>query len=112
MISSSRASTIFSSLSATEQLRCLVYFVFNLTIAARDTYTLQESGLADPERMRVINEIQHRVCGHAIALLNGVKERRPDDDFVAILLEHNSDKVRSDTSWAFEQAIEALRRDG
>src|SRR5690348_7573044 len=112
MIRSEQAITFFSSLNTAEQVRFLAHFSFHLTIAARDTYTVQGAGLTDPERMRAINEIQHRVCGHIVALLDNHQERYPDSTLVNILLEHGSVKLRSDASWAFEQAIEKLRHEG
>jgi hypothetical protein len=111
MISSTQATIFFMELSGSEQAHFLVNFTFHLTIAARDTYAVQENGLTDPERMRQINEVQHRACGHAIALLDCRSERYPDAVLTRILLEQDSVQTRSDTAWAFEQAMRAMRHD-
>ena len=50
------------------QLRVLAAFGHNLTIAARDTYAVDERGVRAPDRLRDINEIQHRVLAHILAL--------------------------------------------
>ena len=65
----------------------------------------------DPKRLRTINEVQHRVCGHTLALLYGSAERYPDDVLIGFFLDRKSEAERADIAWAFENAIRALRRD-
>jgi hypothetical protein len=111
MLDTQAATAYFSGLSAAEQLRLLMTFAHRLTVAARDTYELQKEGVADPKRLRTINEVQHRVCGHALALLRDSADRYPDDVLVGIFLEDKTEVERSGIAWAFESAREALRRD-
>jgi hypothetical protein len=105
------AIAFFSGLSAAEQLRFLIAFSHRLTIAARDTYEFQKDGVTDPKRLRTVNEVQHRVSGHAMALLKDDPDRYPDDVLVRIFLDDKSESERADIAWAFEDARAALHRD-
>jgi hypothetical protein len=111
MLETQAAIRLFSGLSTLEQPRFLITFAHRLTVAARDTYEFQKDGVADPKRLRTINEVQHRVCGHALALLRGGSERYPDEVLVSIFLDDKSEAERARIAWAFENAREALRRD-
>jgi hypothetical protein len=63
-----------------------------LTILARDTYAVEEDGLTNPSRLRIMNEIQHRVTGFLMALHKNDAKRYPDDVLVRIILEHPEDQ--------------------
>lgn len=73
-------------------------------MAARDTYVPQTDQVHAPARLRAINETQHRVLGHIYALLLNSNQRYPDDAIVSIMLEHEDQKLREQTAWAFEEA--------
>jgi hypothetical protein len=81
----------FCKYSPQEKLDFLVQLAHALTILARDTYAVAEDGLTNPSRLRIINEIQHRVTGFLMALCKEDAKRYPDDVFVRILLEHPED---------------------
>ena len=98
----------FSSLSAEMQLRLLARFGHNLTVAARDTYEVQQTGVHSPERLREINEIQHRVLAHILALSEGNEWRYPDDTLVSIMLDHEDKKLEAQTWWAFNEALKRI----
>ena len=51
----------FTRLSRDEQAVVLARFVFELTISARGTYVPGSNRVQFPERLRAVNEIQHRV---------------------------------------------------
>jgi hypothetical protein len=99
----------FSALPAEAQLRLLVAFGHNLTIAARDTYEFQASGVRSPERLRGINEIQHRVLAHILKLSKSEGSRYPDDVLVSIMLENDDEHLRKQAIWAFEDAFKRIR---
>ena len=99
----------YVSLSSEIQLRALATFGHNLTIAARDTYELQAPGVRAPQWLRDINEIQHRVFGHMLALHSGENASRyPDDVLLSILLEHGDDHLQVQTVWALADALERV----
>jgi hypothetical protein len=77
----------FKGLSPETQLRVLATFGHKLTIAARDTYEFQPPGFRAPQRLRDINEIQHRVLAHIFASATVDARRYPDDDLLSIVLE-------------------------
>ena len=62
-----------------------------MTILARNTYAVEEEGLTNPSRLRLINETLHRVTGALLALCKKDAKRYPDDILVRILLEHPED---------------------
>jgi hypothetical protein len=99
------ATRAYSELSAEAQIRFLARFGHNLTIAARDTYDFQAPTVHAPERLRAINEIQHRVLGHIHALLAQSEWRYSDDALISILLEHDDQHLQRQAAWAFDDAM-------
>jgi hypothetical protein len=95
----------FQQLPSSKQVSVLAAFGINLTIVARDTYVAGELGIHAPQRLRAINEIQHRLLGHLLALVTQADSRYPDDVLLSILLDHDDDQLRSGTLWALEQAM-------
>jgi hypothetical protein len=110
MITLTDAMSRYQSLSRDRQLRFLAQCGMNLTVAARETYEFQASGVVAPERLRRINEIQHRVLGHVIALLENSSQRYPDDAIVRIVLaaSDTDPRVASMAAWAFQHALERV----
>jgi hypothetical protein len=76
----------YSALPASEQLRVLADYVHDLTVIARGTYIPQTEDIADPRRLRLLNEVQHRVTGHMRHLISGNIKRYPDDVIVRFVL--------------------------
>jgi hypothetical protein len=81
----------FSGLTTEEKTIFLALLVFELTIVARDTYDPGQDGLINPTRMRVINEIQHRISAYLVALKQDDAKPEPDDVLMRIVLEHPGD---------------------
>ena len=81
----------FCKYSPQEKIDFLVQFAHALTILARDTYAVGEDGLTNPSRLRLMNEIQHRVTGFLMALRKHAVKRYPDAVLVRIMLEHPED---------------------
>ena len=81
----------FCKYSPQEKLDFLVQFAHALTILARDTYAVGEDGLTNPSRLRIMNEIQHRITGFLMALRKNDAKRYSDDVLVRIILEHPED---------------------
>jgi hypothetical protein len=86
-----QAITTFCKYTPQEKIDFLIQFAHALTIIARDGYAVGEDGLTNPSRLRIINEIQHRVTGCLMALCKNDSKRYPDDVLVRMLLEHPED---------------------
>jgi hypothetical protein len=104
----SEATHRLTGLSCEAQLRLLARFGHNLTVAARDTYEFQAPGVREPKRLRQINEIQHRVLAHILALSTANEWRYPDDVLISIMLEHKDEHLRAQTLWAYEDALKRV----
>jgi hypothetical protein len=100
------AAVVYSALTQAEQVRVLASFAHGLTIAARDTYEFQAPGVRAPERLRAINEVQHRVLAHICSLLAQSELRYPDDVLVSIMLSQDDDQhLRGQAMWAFQEGL-------
>ena len=85
------AIAVFTSSSLNEKKDFLAQLIHDLTIDARDSYEVGGSGLTNPQRVRRINEVQHRVSDFLLALMRDNPHRYPDETLVRIVLEHPSD---------------------
>lgn len=99
----------FEALSQSERIRFFALFGHNMTIAARDTYEFQAPGVRAPQRLRAINELQHRVLGQLHALTIQGAWLRSDQAILSIMLEHEDEHLRGQASWAFERAMKTLQ---
>ena len=102
----------FKNLHHEGQLRVLAIFGHNLTMVARDTYEVQAPGVRAPERLRAINEIQHRVFGHIRALTTADSRRYPDDVLLSIFFEIGDEHLRLETLRAMGDALQAAVEPG
>ena len=87
------AISAFSSYSAEEKKEFLAQLSYELTVVARGCYEVGAEGLTDPQRLRRINEVQHRVNALLWALLRDDPKRYPDEDLIRIVLEQPDDEV-------------------
>ncbi len=85
------ASSIFSSYSLGEKAEFLAGLMYELTIVARDSYEAGGTGLTNPERVRRVNEVQHRLSAFLWAVLRNDPRRYPDDVLVKIICEQPDD---------------------
>ena len=93
---------VFVSYSHSEKKEFLAQLMYELTLIARDSYEVGQDGLTNPQRVRRINEVQHRVSAFLWALLRDDPHRFPDDVLVRIVLEHEDDEIlRRELSEAF-----------
>ena len=83
----------FSSYSAEEKKEFLAQLSYELTVVARGCYEVGAEGLTDPQRLRRINEVQHRVSAFLWALLRDDPRRYPDDVLIRIVLEQPDDEI-------------------
>jgi hypothetical protein len=94
----------FHSLSESEQTRFLAAFAHALTIVAREGYETGTDGVSQPNLLRQLNEIQHRVLGGIITRLNAHSERYPDDVLLAIMGESAFPALTIRLHWAVNRA--------
>lgn len=87
------AIAVFSSYSMEDKEEFPAQLIHELTVIARDSYEVGQDGLINPQRVRRINEVQHRISDFLCALLRGDSNRYPDDVLVRIILEHPDDSV-------------------
>lgn len=85
------AIAVFTSSSLKEKEDFLAQLIHDLTMIARDSYEVGGNGLTNPQRMRRINEVQHRISDFLLALMRNNPHRYPDDALVRIVLEHPGD---------------------
>ena len=95
----------YSELPPSAQLRVLAAYAHGLTVIARGTYIPETEDIADPRRLRLLNEVQHRVTGHMYHLISGDTKRDPDDAIVRIIIAEDDAELLS----GFEAAIRTCR---
>ena len=95
----------YLSLDNTGKARLLALLAFDLSIAARDTYAVGTEDLADPRRMRQVNELQHHVLDRLSSLLDSGEAW--DEELFADSLVAERDACRCGS--AFRKSMEFLR---
>jgi hypothetical protein len=88
-----KAITLFVSYSSEDKEEFLAHLIHELTIIARDSYEVGQDGVTNPQRLRRINEVQHRISDFLCALLHNNPHRYPDDVLMRIVLEHPDDSA-------------------
>src|SRR5437016_3886935 len=76
----------YSSLSEQDKLLFLAALAHDLTVAARETYVPGTEAVADPGRLRSINELQHRISSQQRDMLAKSNARYPDPVFIAMVM--------------------------
>jgi hypothetical protein len=95
----------YRGLPPASQAETLARLAHELTVVARDTYEPGSLDLRDPQRLRRLNEIQHRVTGHLRALLADDPHRYPDDVLVAIILDEDDPELAGQVAYAFRRSL-------
>ena len=97
---------LFSALSVEEQKEFLAQLSHELTILGRDAYEVGTENFTNPSQMRAVNEIQHRIALHLLALIKNNANRYPDEILVKVIIEHPQDKnFERKATRAFEQIV-------
>src|SRR3954464_10968927 len=91
----------FSALPVDRQIAVLARYAFEITIVARGTYVPGTEDIADPQRLRLLNERQHRVTGHICRLLDGDATRYYDSSIVRTIVAEDDVELLN----AFDAAI-------
>jgi hypothetical protein len=95
----------FRGLSSTAQVEALVRLAHELTILGRDAYDPASAGLRHPQRLRCLNEIQHRVTSHVRALLAADSGRYSDEVLASLILEQDDPELRRQVAAAFARSL-------
>ena len=95
----------FRRLPHAAQVEALVRLAHELTIVGRDTYEAASLGLRHPHRLRALNEVQHRVTSHVLALLAADPARYPDEVLASIILEQEDPEMRRQVAAAFARSL-------
>ena len=104
----SKEEKFYRALPRKTQLKFLLLFIHRLTVAARSTYEMQEDGVPDPTFMRLVNELQHQLIQHALALTrdhSGID----DDLLVGDFFKEIPGREHVRVARAFDDAIQRLR---
>jgi hypothetical protein len=101
----------YTVLTPSERVRFLLRLAWRLTVVARNYYIPQSEELADPVAVRAINELQHRITAHALAVLEDNPKRYPDDVFLGIVLDDTSERneLRDRVRYAFAETHVEIR---
>src|SRR5205823_1705204 len=85
----------------------LARFAWELTVVARTYYVPQTLELTHPRAVREINESQHRITAHLLALLTKNPHRYPDEVLIAIVTDDvpETDGLNALVREAFAKAI-------
>ncbi len=71
----------YERLSIRKKAAFLALLSYHLTIRARETYVPGTGDVSDPPKLRVINEVQHRILSRIVDLLAERNVEYPDRDF-------------------------------
>lgn len=83
----------FRDLSALEQSRFLARFMYELTLEARNFYSPTGEQEIDANKLRFINEIQHRITRFIEQVLLDDPARAADDVTLRLLLAPRAEKT-------------------
>jgi hypothetical protein len=102
---------IFSSYSVEEKEEFIAQLIHELTIVARGTYEVGRDGLSEPQRLRRINEVQHRLSAYLWALLRKDERRYPDGVLLKLFIlgQHDDAVLEQEVRTAFMRVL-AQRR--
>lgn len=99
----------FSELSALEQGRFLARFMYELTLEGRNFYGAAGEGAIDANKLRFINEIQHRITRFIEQILIDDPARSSDEVMLRLLLAPRAEKtIESLAHAAWIRTIQAV----
>jgi len=103
------AARLMESLDPQKKLVATAMLCHEITVIARDTYD-DAGSVAAPERLRRLNEIQHRATGHLRDILDG-REGWQNGQFVLIFFgEHEDHRLQQLMRFAFERVLTVMSR--
>jgi hypothetical protein len=99
----------FSELSANEQARFLTRLMYELTLEARNFYGPGGEQTIDANKLRFVNEIQHRLTRFIEQILTDDPARGADDVMLRLLLAPRTEKtIEALVHAAYVRTIQAV----
>jgi hypothetical protein len=99
----------FSSVPAVEQARFLARFMYELTLEARNFYGPGGEQAIEPNKLRFVNEVQHRVTRFIEQILIDDPARPSDEVTLRLLLAPRAEKsIEGLVHAAWVRTIEAV----
>jgi hypothetical protein len=99
----------FSEMSANEQARFLARFMYELTLEARNFYGPGGEQTIDANKLRFVNEIQHRLTRFIEQILIDDPARSADDVMLRLLLAPRAEKsIEALVHAAYVRTIQAV----
>jgi hypothetical protein len=99
----------FSEMSANEQARFLARFMYELTLEARNFYGPGGEQMIDANKLRFVNEIQHRLTRFIEQILIDDPARSADDVMLRLLLAPRAEKsIEALVHAAYVRTIQAV----
>ena len=95
----------FRMLPPAAQIEALVRLAHELTIMGRDAYEPASAEVRHPQRLRALNEVQHRITSQVLALLAADPGRYPDDVLTSMILEQDDPELRPQVVEAFARSL-------
>jgi hypothetical protein len=99
----------FQDLSSIDKSRFLAHFMYELTLEARSFYGPGGEQAIDPDKLRFINEVQHRVTRFIEQILIDDPARSSDDVMLRLLLAPRKEKaIEGLMHAAYSRTVQAL----
>ncbi len=95
----------FRGLPSSSQVEVLVRLAHELTLVGREAYEPGTLALRHPQRLRAVNEAQHRVTSHVLALLAADPRRYPDEVLASVILEQDDPELRRQIAAALARSL-------
>jgi hypothetical protein len=101
-VDENEATRWFAELEPDQRAAFLARVAHNLTVAARDYYQFETLDVADPKRLRRMNELQHRITSYLDHLLRGNEDKYWAPFIVEIMLRPGDSTIAEGTHWAWQ----------
>jgi hypothetical protein len=99
----------FADLSSNDKARFLARFMYELTLEARNYYSPNTTQDIDANKLRFLNEIQHRLTRFIEQILIDDPARQPDEAMLRLLLATRSEKsIEAMVHGAYTRTIQAV----
>jgi hypothetical protein len=95
----------FRGLPSSSQVEVLLRLALELTLVGRETYEPASLALRYPEGLRAVNEVQHHITSHVLALLAADPHRYPDEVLVSVITEQDDPELRQQIVAAFARNL-------